>query len=88
MWHLILRLGPGPWGPLCRISRSFKPGSSAAPEELRDFITPKVARWWLPERVEFVEAIPKTAVGKYNKIALRQRFDSPGDHAAPQEDRA
>ncbi|MFW3168789.1 long-chain-fatty-acid--CoA ligase [Geodermatophilus sp. CPCC 206100] len=67
---------------------SFKSGASATPEELREFIAPKVARWWLPERVEFVEAIPKTAVGKYNKIALREQFDSTRDPAAPRTDRA
>jgi fatty-acyl-CoA synthase len=63
---------------------SFRAGASATPDELREFIAPKVARWWLPERVEIVEAIPKTAVGKYDKVALRGRFDAaPGVSTTP-----
>ncbi|MGK5171175.1 long-chain-fatty-acid--CoA ligase [Geodermatophilus sp. CPCC 205761] len=58
---------------------AFRPGTTATPEELREFIAPKVARWWLPERIEIVEAIPKTAVGKFNKLALRQQYDTPTD---------
>ncbi|MGH3236172.1 MAG: AMP-binding enzyme, partial [Streptosporangiaceae bacterium] len=52
----------------------FRPGATATPDELREFIAPKVARWWLPERIEIVKAIPKTAVGKFNKRALREQF--------------
>jgi fatty-acyl-CoA synthase len=33
-----------------------------------------VAKWWLPERWAFVEAIPKTSVGKFDKKALRARY--------------
>ncbi|MCW2635917.1 MAG: AMP-dependent synthetase and ligase [Blastococcus sp.] len=54
---------------------AFRPGATATPQELREFITPKVARWWVPERIEIVEAIPKTAVGKFNKRVLRDQFD-------------
>ena len=32
------------------------------------------AKWWLPERFEFVDEIPKTAVGKFRKTAFRERF--------------
>jgi fatty-acyl-CoA synthase len=62
---------------------AFRPGATATPEELREFLAPKVARWWLPERIEIVEAIPKTAVGKFNKRALRGRFDAPQDTPDP-----
>jgi fatty-acyl-CoA synthase len=34
------------------------------------------ARWQLPDRIEVVEAIPRTGVGKFDKKALRARFDS------------
>jgi fatty-acyl-CoA synthase len=49
-------------------------GASVSPDELRDFIAPRFAKWWLPDRFEFVPEIPKTAVGKFRKTALREQF--------------
>ncbi|MGH3161844.1 MAG: long-chain-fatty-acid--CoA ligase [Streptosporangiaceae bacterium] len=63
---------------------TFRPGATATPDELREFIATKVARWWLPERIEIVEVIPKTAVGKFNKRALRGQFSG----SAPGQDPA
>jgi len=54
----------------------LREGATATGEELRDFLAPSFAKWWLPERFEFVEEIPKTAVGKFRKTALRERFAS------------
>jgi acyl-CoA synthetase (AMP-forming)/AMP-acid ligase II len=42
------------------------------PGELREFIAPRVAKWWLPEEFAFLEEIPKTSVGKFDKKALRR----------------
>jgi acyl-CoA synthetase (AMP-forming)/AMP-acid ligase II len=44
-----------------------------SPAELLEFLAPKVARWWLPDRWAFVEEIPKTSVGKFDKKLLRKR---------------
>jgi fatty-acyl-CoA synthase len=44
------------------------------PEELREFLAASFVKWWLPDRFEFVEEIPKTSVGKYRKTELRDRF--------------
>ncbi len=52
----------------------FKQGRSATAEELREFLTPQFAKWWLPDRYEFIDEIPKTSVGKFRKIALREMF--------------
>ena len=41
-----------------------------------DFIRPDFARWWLPDAVVFINEIPKTSVGKFDKKALRERFDA------------
>ncbi len=49
-------------------------GRSATPEELREHLSQDFAKWQLPERFEFVEAIPRTATGKWKKIDLRARF--------------
>jgi fatty-acyl-CoA synthase len=52
----------------------FREGASATPDELRGFLEPHFAKWWLPDRFEAVDEIPKTAVGKFRKTALRERF--------------
>jgi fatty-acyl-CoA synthase len=52
----------------------LKPGAAASADELREFIAPRFAKWWLPDRFEFVAEIPKTSVGKFRKTALREQF--------------
>ena len=48
-------------------------GAQATPAELREFLADKVVRWWLPERWTFVDAVPRTSVGKYDKKTIRAR---------------
>jgi fatty-acyl-CoA synthase len=43
-------------------------------EEILDFLSSRVAKWWLPDEIVFIEAVPKTSVGKFNKRALREQF--------------
>ena len=43
-------------------------------QEILDFLASRVAKWWLPDDVVFIEAVPKTSVGKFNKRALREEF--------------
>jgi fatty-acyl-CoA synthase len=38
---------------------------------LLEFLSGRVARWWLPERWAYVDELPKTSVGKFDKKALR-----------------
>jgi fatty-acyl-CoA synthase len=52
----------------------LKPGASLTADELRQWLAPHVAKWWLPELVEFIEEVPKTSVGKFSKKDLRDRF--------------
>jgi len=42
--------------------------------EILDYLKPLVAKWWLPDEVRFIEAVPKTSVGKFDKKVLRERF--------------
>lgn len=58
--------------PLCCVV--LRPGESATAKELRDYLAERVAKWWLPERWSFIEAVPKTSVGKFDKKVLRQRY--------------
>jgi fatty-acyl-CoA synthase len=51
-----------------------KKDAAPSKEELLAFLRPKVAKWWLPDDVVFVETIPHTATGKIKKTALRETF--------------
>ena len=52
----------------------LRPDATATPDELKEFLGDKVARWWLPERWTFIEAVPKTSVGKFDKKVLRRQY--------------
>jgi fatty-acyl-CoA synthase len=54
----------------------LREGAAATDGELRDFLSPSFAKFWLPDRFEYVDEIPKTAVGKFRKTALREQFAS------------
>jgi len=58
--------------PLCCVV--LRPEASATPDELRDFLAQHVAKWWLPEHWCFIDTIPKTSVGKFDKKVLRARY--------------
>src|SRR5262245_26840571 len=49
-------------------------GQNVKPEELREFLAPDFPKWWLPDAFVFIDEIPKTAVGKFRKTALRDMF--------------
>ena len=51
-----------------------KPGEALEEAELRAFLEPRVAKWWLPDVIEFIDEVPKTSVGKFSKKDLRARF--------------
>ena len=42
--------------------------------EIMEYLKPRVAKWWLPDEVVFIDAVPKTSVGKFDKKVLRERF--------------
>ncbi|HEX6839804.1 MAG TPA: long-chain fatty acid--CoA ligase [Polyangia bacterium] len=62
------------WGerPLACVVR--KKGQSVEPSMLRAHLDGKCAHWWLPERWTFIEEVPKTSVGKFDKKVLRARY--------------
>ena len=51
-----------------------KPQASVAREELLAFYTGKTAKWWIPDDVVFVDAIPLGATGKMQKNKLREQL--------------
>ncbi|HEY7949977.1 MAG TPA: fatty acid--CoA ligase, partial [Solirubrobacterales bacterium] len=48
-----------------------KEGATPSAEDLRKHLEPMVAKWWLPDEFAFIEAVPKTSVGKFDKKVLR-----------------
>ncbi|MFC8527839.1 long-chain fatty acid--CoA ligase [Nocardia sp. NPDC057227] len=49
-------------------------GAQAEPDELRDYLADKFAKWQLPERWTFIPEVPKTSVGKFDKKRLRAQY--------------
>jgi fatty-acyl-CoA synthase len=49
-------------------------GSAHTADDLVAFLDGRVSRWWLPERWVFIEEVPKTSVGKFDKKVLRARY--------------
>ena len=51
-----------------------KPGREVTKEQILAFMDGKIAKWWMPDDVSFVETIPHTATGKIQKTTLRDQF--------------
>jgi fatty-acyl-CoA synthase len=51
-----------------------KEGKAPNPEEVLEFLKPKIAKWWMPDDMQLVTEIPHTATGKINKLKLRETF--------------
>ena len=58
-------------------------GQALTAEELQGFLEERVAKWWLPDDIVFIDEVPKTSVGKFSKKDLRERF---ADHVLPTAD--
>lgn len=52
-----------------------KKGMAVTPHELKEFLKDKFAKFWIPEGYEMIDAIPKTSVGKFLKVALREKYE-------------
>ncbi len=52
----------------------LKADATATEEELVAFLGDKVAKWWLPDRVVFIDSIPKTGTGKFDKKVVRDQY--------------
>jgi fatty-acyl-CoA synthase len=57
----------------------LKEGKTVLPDELREFLSGRFAKFWIPDRYAFIDVIPKTSVGKFLKSALRDKYDQ--EHA-------
>ena len=68
------------WGerPLLIVVKA--PGEEPSPDELKTYLDGKIAKWWIPDDVQFIDEMPHTATGKIQKTALRDIF---ADYAFP-----
>ncbi|MFM7069761.1 MAG: AMP-binding enzyme, partial [Actinomycetes bacterium] len=57
-----------------------KPGETLTVDEVLEFLDGRIAKWWTPDDVVFIDEVPKTSVGKFSKKDLRDRF---ADHVLP-----
>lgn len=55
-------------------------GATLTKDDIIEWLEPRVAKWWLPDDVVFIDEVPKTSVGKFSKKDLRDRF---ADHTLP-----
>jgi fatty-acyl-CoA synthase len=58
--------------PLLLIVRG--PGSNVCEAEVRSFLSEQMAKWWMPDAIEFVDELPHTATGKLSKKDLREEY--------------
>jgi fatty-acyl-CoA synthase len=68
------------WGERPLLVARLVEGQTATAEDVRAYLSDKVAKWWLPDDVVFVDDLPHTATGKLSKLTLRERFK---DHVLP-----
>ena len=63
------------WGerPLLIVVRNEQ-GADLMPDELKSYLDGKIAKWWIPDDVQFIDAMPHTATGKIQKMELREMF--------------
>ncbi|GAA0465226.1 long-chain fatty acid--CoA ligase [Alkalibacillus silvisoli] len=52
----------------------IKPDENVEKEELLDYLKPQFAKWWIPDDIIFMDELPKTSVGKFQKNALREKL--------------
>lgn len=52
----------------------LKPGKALEKKEILEFLSARVAKWWLPDDIVFLDSLPHTATGKLFKAALRKEY--------------
>ena len=62
------------WGERPLATVVVREGEEVSADELRDFLAERVAHWQLPERWSFIDEVPKTSVGKFDKKVIRRRY--------------
>ncbi len=79
----VIAMANDKWGERPLAVVVARDGASVTADELRAFLEPNFAKWWLPDAIVFTKEIPRTATGKFSKLQLREQFANyrppPGD---------
>ena len=70
----VIGVGHSKWGERPLLVVVKKPGKEPTKAEIMDYMHGKVAKWWMPDDVAFLDEIPHTATGKILKTKLREQF--------------
>ncbi len=70
----VVAIADEKWGERPCACVVLRPGATLEASALRDFLRDRVAKWWLPDQIEFISEVPKTSVGKFDKKVLRARL--------------
>ena len=76
----VIAISHPKWAERPLLIARLEDGQTATLAEIHAFLADKVAKWWLPDDVVFVDELPHTATGKLSKLTLRAQF---GNHALP-----
>ncbi|PVX62708.1 fatty-acyl-CoA synthase [Paraburkholderia unamae] len=66
------------WGERPAMLLTREAGAAVAQADVKAWLRERVAKWWMPEHVIFIESMPHTATGKIMKTALREQFGAAG----------
>ncbi len=53
-----------------------KPGSDVTADSIREYLEPRIASWWMPDEIIFIDEIPKTGTGKFDKKVVRAEYEN------------
>ena len=62
------------WNERPLLIERLKQENAATRDDILGFMDGRIAKWWMPDDVAFVDDIPHTATGKIHKMTLRDRF--------------
>ena len=62
------------WGERAMACVVTAEGAELSADDVLAWLDGRIVKWWTPDRVEFIDEVPKTSVGKFSKKTLRERF--------------
>jgi len=70
----VIGVASAKWGERAMACVVAAEGAQLTADEVLQWLDGRVVKWWMPDRVEFIDEVPKTSVGKFSKKTLRERF--------------
>lgn len=70
---VVVAVSDARWGERPAAFVVLRPDARLDAEELRAHLAERVAKWWIPDLIEFTDAIPRTSIGKLDKKVMRVR---------------